>query len=114
MRFDGTSWKKAAAEFAEVAESVGNDVEAKMPSFKDLARAGLDGGRTTLVDDAISAIVPESVDAVWEVLRTVVDGLNDEASAMYMTGDYYIDVEAENEQNAAKVEESLGQTPFNR
>lgn len=84
-----------------------------MPGFKDLARAGLNGGRTTMVDDAIGAIVPESVDMVWGVMRMVVDGLNDEASAMYTTGDYYIDVEGENEQNAAKVAESLGQTPFN-
>ncbi|MDN5725007.1 MAG: hypothetical protein L0G99_03610 [Propionibacteriales bacterium] len=114
MKFDGTSWKKAAAEFAQTAESVSADTEAKMPGFKDLALAGLNGGRTTLVDDAIASIVPGSIDAVWEVLRQIVDGLNDEASAMYATGDYYIDVEASNEQNANKVEESLGQTPFNQ
>lgn len=113
MRFDPTSWRQCARDFAVTADSLSDTAQARLDRLSDVAAAGSTADRTTLVDDAIASLVPVSVEYVGEVIDGICSQFIEESSGLYDTGLYYNDVEQDNTLSAKQVAEALAETPYN-
>ena len=113
MRFEPASWATCAKEFAVAADGLSQRAAERLDRLGDVAAVGATASRTTLVDDAIAALVPLSVEYVREVVDGMVGQLVEESTGLYSTGQYYRDVEADNTLSADQVAQALADTPYN-
>lgn len=114
MIFDWESWKTCALGLAGTAEVVANNANAKLPMLGDVAASGATSDPCTLLDVAIAAIYPASVDSISQIMNEIVEQLVNESVAVYETGQLYHDVEVDNTLTAQQIELALGETPYNQ